>query len=140
MNITHIIFGHPWLFDRKVHNDKEANTYTLSWNGRRIRLISLTSTAPSSSTPSSSTQTSQKKQTVQTKVMLAPQVKPVDIIKDDIKAHVHSQDDFVSTTDIDQSNVSQEPQKVAEAQREAYIGDSDQVSKESEHSVNPIVM
>ena len=54
--------------------------------------------------------------------------------------HVHSQDDFVSTTNIDQSTVSQEPQKLAEAQRQAYIEDSDQVSKESEHLVNPIVM
>lgn len=140
MNITHIIFGRPWLFDRKVHNDKEANTYTLSWNGKRIRLISLNSTAPSSSTSSPSTQESQTKQTVQTEVMLAPQVKPEDIIKDNIKVHVHSQDDFVSTTNIDQSNVSQEPQKVTEAQRQGYIKDSDQFSKESEHPVNPIVM
>ena len=89
MNIAHIIFGHPWLFYRKVHNDKDEKTNTFLWNEKGIRLNSLTSAAPSSSTSSPSIEKPQNEQTVETEVMLAPQVKPEDIIKDGIKVHIH---------------------------------------------------
>lgn len=46
----------------------------------------------------------------------------------------------MGTTNTDLSNVSQEPQKVEEEQRQAYIEDSDQVSKKIEHPVDLIVM
>ena len=71
--------------------------------------------------------------------MIAPKVKAEDI-NDDIKEQIYGKVDFVGTDNIDQSNVSQQPQKVAEEQRQAYIEDTDQVIKESEHPVNPIVM
>ena len=71
--------------------------------------------------------------------MTAPHVKLEDI-KNDIKEQVHDKDDFVSTDNIDQSNVSQESQKVAEEQRQVYIEDSDQVSKKIEHLVDPTII
>ena len=64
MNIAHILFGCPWLFNWKVHNDKEMNT-NFSWNGKRIRLLPMKSTDPSSSTSSPSTEEPQKEQKVE---------------------------------------------------------------------------
>ena len=111
MNIAPILFGLPWIFYWKVHNDKEANTYTFLWNGKRVMLVPMNSIASSSFTSSPSTEKSQKEQTVETEVMTAPQVKPEDI-KDDVKEQVHGKDDFVSTNNIDQGNVNQELLKV----------------------------
>lgn len=76
MNIAHVLFGRPiCLFDRKVHNDKDDNTYSFLWNGKGTRLISMNSTTPFLSTSSPSTRKSQKEQTVEIEVMMAPQVK-----------------------------------------------------------------
>ena len=83
------------------------------WNRKGIKLISLNSTTPSSSTSSPSTKKSQQEQTVETEVMTAPQVKPEDI-KDDIEEQFYGKVDFVGTDNIDQSNVSQDLQKVEE--------------------------
>ena len=71
--------------------------------------------------------------------MIAPKVKTEDI-NDDIEEKVLGKDNFVSTNNIDQSNVSQEPQKAKEEQIQAYIEDSDRVSEKIEHTVDPIVM
>ena len=51
-------------------------------------------------------------------VVIAPKVKTEDI-NDDIEEKVLGKDDFVSTKNIDQSNVSRELQKAEEEQRRA---------------------
>ena len=98
MNIAHILFTHPWLFDRKVHYDIEANTYTLFRNGRWSRLMPLTSTSLSPSAPS--TATPQKGQKLEKAVMIAPKELTLHN-KDDIEMQVHSNIDFVSANNID---------------------------------------
>ena len=85
MNIVHIVFGRPWLFYQKVHHDNKANTYTILWNGKRVMLVPMTSTASSSSTSSPSTEPKkepQEEHRVERVVMIAPQeiqVMPADI-------------------------------------------------------------
>ena len=61
-------------------------------------------------------------------------------IKVDIEEQFYGKVDFVGTDNIDQSTVSQEPQKVEEEQGEANIEDFDELSKQSEHLVDLIVI
>ena len=55
----------------------KMRTHTFLWNGKQIRLISLNSTAPSSSTSSPSSEEPEQK--VEKEVMIAPKVKIEDI-------------------------------------------------------------
>ena len=139
MNITHIIFWRPWLFDRKVHNDIEANTYTLSWNGKGVGLIRMKSIAPSPSTSSPSTDEPQKEHNIEREIMVDPQVKTEDI-KDNIEEQFQSKANFVGTNNVDQGSVTQELQRVEEVQDQTNIEDCDQVSKKIEHPVDLTVM
>ena len=132
MNVAHILFGRPWLFYQKKHNDKEANTYTLFKNGRWSRLIPMTSSSLSSSTPS--TAAPQKEQKVERVVMIAPK-ELTSNIKDDIEEQVHGKDDFKGSPHIDQHAkdctrvANHELQRTAEEHGLAHIEDSDHVSK-----------
>ena len=48
MNVTHILFGRPWLQKLKVITDHEHNTYTFNWKGCKIRLLPLPAKSSSS--------------------------------------------------------------------------------------------
>ena len=41
MDVTHILLGRPWQFDRKVIHDGRKNTYTLEKNGRTQMLLPI---------------------------------------------------------------------------------------------------
>ncbi|XP_057981247.1 uncharacterized protein LOC131166687 [Malania oleifera] len=41
MNVSHILFGRPWLFDMDVSHNGHANTYSFKCNGKRIILNPL---------------------------------------------------------------------------------------------------
>ncbi|XP_057969585.1 uncharacterized protein LOC131158744 [Malania oleifera] len=41
MNVAHILFGRPWLFDMDVSHNGHANTYSFKCNGKRIILSPL---------------------------------------------------------------------------------------------------
>ncbi|XP_020676274.1 uncharacterized protein LOC110095183 [Dendrobium catenatum] len=39
MDVCHLILGRPWKFDVGAMYDGRANTYSLEWKGRRLRLL-----------------------------------------------------------------------------------------------------
>ncbi|XP_028552314.1 uncharacterized protein LOC114580044 [Dendrobium catenatum] len=39
MDVCHLILGRPWQFDAGVMYDDRANTYSLEWKGKRLRLL-----------------------------------------------------------------------------------------------------
>ncbi|XP_020702838.1 uncharacterized protein LOC110114328 [Dendrobium catenatum] len=39
MDVCHLILGRPWQFDVGAMYDGRANTYSLEWKGRRLRLL-----------------------------------------------------------------------------------------------------
>jgi len=41
MEATHILLGRPWQFDRKVFYDGHANTYAISFQGKKFTLLPL---------------------------------------------------------------------------------------------------
>lgn len=41
MNVCHMLLGRPWQFDKKAMHDVYANTYTLTKDGVRHKLKSL---------------------------------------------------------------------------------------------------
>ena len=41
MDCSHILLGRPWLFDRSVIHDGRANTYSFTFDGRRVTLLPL---------------------------------------------------------------------------------------------------
>jgi hypothetical protein len=38
MNACHLLFGHPWKYDKKVQHDSFKNTYSFVKNGVKIIL------------------------------------------------------------------------------------------------------
>ncbi|KAI0498570.1 hypothetical protein KFK09_019458 [Dendrobium nobile] len=40
MDVCHVILGRPWQFDVGAIYDGKANTYSLEWKGKRLRLLS----------------------------------------------------------------------------------------------------
>eukprot|EP00268_Persea_americana_P068048 TRINITY_DN9429_c0_g1_i9.p1 TRINITY_DN9429_c0_g1~~TRINITY_DN9429_c0_g1_i9.p1 ORF type:complete len:208 (-),score=37.91 TRINITY_DN9429_c0_g1_i9:651-1274(-) len=77
MDIAHILYGRPWVFDRKVHHDKKANTYTLSEMDNGVDSFQRLQHAPSTEAP-------QKEQKVERVAMIAPK-ELTSNIKDDIE-------------------------------------------------------
>ncbi|XP_020691225.2 uncharacterized protein LOC110105887 [Dendrobium catenatum] len=47
MDVCHLILGRPWQFDVGAIYDGRANTYTLEWKGKRLRLLPHSSTVDS---------------------------------------------------------------------------------------------
>ena len=41
MDACHLLFGRPWLFDRKVTNNGYLNTYSFVKDGKKITLAPL---------------------------------------------------------------------------------------------------
>ena len=41
MEVTHILLGRPWQFDRKVFHDGHANKFSVSFQGKKITLLPL---------------------------------------------------------------------------------------------------
>src|ERR1044071_4124994 len=42
MDATHILLGHPWLFDRRVFHDGFLNSYMFTHHGKRVTLLPMT--------------------------------------------------------------------------------------------------
>ncbi|XP_056862326.1 uncharacterized protein LOC108834545 [Raphanus sativus] len=49
MDISHLILGRPWEYDRKVVHDGAKNTYNFTWNSQQIVLLPSGEPAPSAS-------------------------------------------------------------------------------------------
>lgn len=88
MNITHILLERPWIYDRKVCNNKEKHI-TFLWKGRWVSLVPLQpTTSPSTSSPT--VEELKKEQIEEIDVIITQKELPT--MRENIKVDIEKQD------------------------------------------------